>query len=146
MAIKPWDYPIQNPLYCDVKDWQYKSSAEFKHCELVILLWVLEPSRRAGLLTVQADWGSCIFWRDKMTLPLTILTIIHSVSVPMPPATTCWAPVQSCSMSIQWLLYQLLQLKIKSAVPSKWQKSPCQATLQVNWLFGFLRGILPVAC
>ena len=25
-------------LYCDVRDWQYKSSAEFKHSALVILL------------------------------------------------------------------------------------------------------------
>ena len=34
-------------LYCDVKGWQYKSSVEFKHIEFVILLQVLEPSRRA---------------------------------------------------------------------------------------------------
>ena len=33
-------------LHCDVKGWQYKSSAQFKRSELVILLQVyrLEPS------------------------------------------------------------------------------------------------------
>ena len=55
-------FAIQNPfqvesfkiscrtLYCEVKGWQYNSSAEFKHSELVIVLRVLEPSRRALLL------------------------------------------------------------------------------------------------
>ena len=45
VAVTPWQ-----ARYCDVKGWQYKTSAEFKRSELVILLRVLvEPSlsRRA---------------------------------------------------------------------------------------------------
>ena len=45
-----------------------KSSAEFKHSELVLLLRVLEPSRRVD------GAGSCIFLRDNGRLPLTIIT------------------------------------------------------------------------
>ena len=87
--------------YCDLKGWQYKSSAEFKRSDLpvVILLrvQVLEPGGPVGGPNSCA--GSCVFLRDNVRLPLTILTIIHSASVPIPQPTTCWAPEQSCLVS-----------------------------------------------
>ena len=80
-----------------VKGWQYKITLNhlqtlqcrvqlFKRSQLVTLLQVLEPVEGPN------SAGSCVFPRDNVRLPLTIIAIIHSVLVPMPALTTCWAP------------------------------------------------------
>ena len=54
----------------------------------------------------------------------------------MPATNTCKVPEQSSSVSTQCQLVSTqYQLSIKLAVYSKWQKLPCQVTLQEN---GFL--------
>ena len=59
---------------------------------------------------------SCVFWRDDVRLPLTIITIMHCVSVPMPALTACWAPccAPSHSVSTQCQLQQLVSTRINS--------------------------------
>ena len=90
-------------LYCDIKGWECKleSSAEFKPSVLVILLQILEPSRR-GLTEHEVACFEEIMWDCLSNLPL-----MHCESGPMQAPTTwgwgwgcvCWAQVQSSSVS-----------------------------------------------
>ena len=65
--------------------------------------------------------GSCIFGRDNVRLPLIIITIIHSVSMPMPAPFTCWTPEQSSLVSTQC---QVVSTSINSESVSSWLPLP----------------------
>ena len=80
--------------------------------------------------------GSCVFWRDNVRLPLTIIKIILCVSVPMQAPTTWWVPEQACSV---WTQCQIVSTSIISL--SSWLSFPSDTSHLVIWLFkknGFL--------
>ena len=110
--------------YCDVKGSQCKSSAEFKHCELVSLPPVLK-----GPMEPAVEYFAEIMWDDNYNN--------YKLSFSANATTQYWLgagakqlSVNSVSTSIK--KYQLSITVIKLAVSSKWQRSHCQVTLQKN--------------
>ena len=114
--------------------------------ELVILLRVIEPSAAKGPPATRTALAVAFF--EEITWDcLTIIKIIHCVSVPMPPLTTCYKAaepfnhdVNSVSTSIKKL--EALSISLESSWLSlssdKNLNSLSRDKVQDEWLICFL--------
>ena len=81
--------------------------------------------------------SSCIFCRDNVRLPLTIIncwTITHSVSVPMPPPTTYWGRCNAvwCQLGVN-SLSTVTQCQLSVNQLLSWLSLPSDKSHIVKW-------------